>query len=282
MKKISLLLIILLCFSSCRAVSIADNVDQNQANQIVALLNSRGISSYARKDSGGKDSYSVEVDQAYYAQAKTMLVEKDLPKKAQVNLSELMAPQGLLPNSREIEAIRIDQALALQVESILLAHPAVAHAKAVVRNSSVESEGNKGASVVIQKLSSSNLASADVLKIVHRVLPDISEQNILISVEEETKGQITGEVQGVYNKSGNLSYVPLVPFLFNWRVPDTDFNAMVFVLIGCFLVLGLIGALIGYWFGYYHHSRQFIDQGLPDLTARSLKIERSVRDMPEV
>lgn len=282
-KRLTLTLFILFALSSCRAVSIADDINQTQANQIVALLHSHGISAYARHDSAGKDKYSIEVDRSYYSQAKTLLAEKNWPGPIKPNISELTASRGLIPNSREMESLRIDNARAVEVEEILQAHPSILMAKAVVHFSAASEDSQRGVSIILQTRNGSNLNKADIEKIVAHVLPGVSSEKILVDIQEEVKPDSGQEIVGVLNDDGKVQKVPLVPFLFNWKVPEDDYNAMVYILITCFALLAIIGGLIGYWFGYYMHSKQFLDVGgIPDLSARSLRLDKPSREMPEV
>ena len=275
-------LIFILLLASCRAVPVAEDLNQTEANQIVALFNTRGIASYSKRETSGKPVYSVEVDRSYYALAKNLLAERNLPGPRKAGIDELLEPQGFLPNTREMEALRLDHALAREVEEVIVVHPLVTNVKVIVRNHSAQQPSERGASIFVETVSGNVLDRSELIEIVARALPGISKDKIYIKSESLVAEDNTTVEQGLYNKEGKLVRVALVPFLFNWHVPESDYNAMVIVLIICFIILAMIGGLVGYWFGYYQHSKNYIDMGLPDMGPRSLRLERVNRDMPEV
>jgi hypothetical protein len=70
-----------------------------------------------------------------------------------------------------------------------------------------------------------------------------------------------------------------VPFLF-LRVPKDEYNYFVFGLVGALLVLALVGAILGYWWGFYHRGKSGLDDVGGD--PRQLRLERARREIPEI
>lgn len=284
MRRLLGLLILSLsfCLSACNNVPIAEDLSQSEANQIIALLASNGIYAVSSKDAGGKPKYDVEVNKSFYTQAKTILVEKSLPNADRQSFSEIIEARGLLPNSREMEALRLDHALALELEETLNSHPSIVNAKVIVRSHSVPDASGRAASIVIKERGDRSVSREEVQSVASKALPGIALESIVINISKEYIGGESFSVQGAENKEGKVISVPLTHFLFNWKVPESDYNAMVMVLIICFLVIAILGGLVGYWYGYFKNSKVMLENGLPDLNLRApLRIDR-VDKGPEI
>ena len=57
---------------------------------------------------------------------------------------------------------------------------------------------------------------------------------------------------------------------------------LVFSLIGLCLLLGAVGGIVGYWFGYLQQSKAVFEQDIPDLRSTALRIENRSPELPEV
>ncbi|MCB0332783.1 MAG: hypothetical protein KDD55_04740, partial [Bdellovibrionales bacterium] len=104
------LILLSLCLSGCGDVPVARGITQSQANEIVAVLSHHGIYAFADKQVGVGDSYDVEVKKSYYTRAVDLLHAKGLPAKTPERFSDLIAQKGIIPDSREVEALRLDHA----------------------------------------------------------------------------------------------------------------------------------------------------------------------------
>lgn len=269
----------------CNSVDIAEDLTQTQANEIVSLLNSKGIASVAQKETGGKARYSVEVKRSFYSQAVSLLAEKGLPSEHKETFSEISASHGLLPNSREMEALRLDHALAIELEETLQNHPSVASAKVMARLHFLKDNAPAGVSVVIQERAGAKLDPDEIVQIVLRGVPGIKKESIYISTHLPPEDNIVNSNDGVFNAKGRVIRVPLVPFLLAWRVPEDDYSGLALTLSGCIVLVALVGALVGYWYGYFQQTKRIFETDLPDLSPRSGRLEkltdRSRRDLPE-
>lgn len=279
------LLVFCLLLTACNNARIAEDISQTEANQIIALLAKHGIYAVSAKDDTGKPKYSVEVNSSFYTQAKTILVEKSLPRGDKTSFVDMVEARGLLPNSREIEALRLDHAMAIELEEALNAHSDIAGAKVVIRSHESEGANERAVSVILQEKNGRTINQADIQNIINKTVPGLKEGNVVLTVTKENGTGSTGEgmtldSQGVLQQNGKEVYIPLTHFLFNWQVPEADYNAIVIVLIICFVVIGIIGWLVGYWYGYFKNSKYVIDQTLPDLNLRSLRLERPDRSSP--
>lgn len=264
---------------ACSSAPIAQDIAQSQANEIVALLADNGISAVAQKGSGGGARYSVEVDAEYYTRAISLLHRHGLPGEVKRSFNELVAPQGLIPNSREMESLRLDHALATEIEEAVSNHPGVASVRVIVRASFLKDKSEPAVSAVIQQKPGAALNAEALTGVIQRAVPGMRPENVFVSMESAPALSAgDGGLEGVVNVGGAVVRVPLVPFLFG-RVPKDEYKLFTFGLVGCLVLLGCVGGVLGYWWGYYHRAKPVFDDNDPD--ARHLRLDRVRRDLPE-
>jgi len=274
-------LVALVCLlAGCGSVPVAQDITQQQSHEIVALLAQHGISATAARETGGQGRYRIEVDGEHYTQAISLLHRHGLPGESKPSFSELVQPHGLLPNSREMEALRLDHAIATEIEETLASHPAILSARAIVRLNFLREGSGPAVSVVAQSRAGAAVTGEALAGIVRRAVPGVAPENIVISVEPAAGASaVTGEV-GAWNQDGAVIAVPLVPFILGWRVPRDDYNALVLALLGILVLIAGIGGVLGYWWGWSHSTRGGFEAGQGE-GARQLRIERVRRDLPE-
>ncbi|MCO6431236.1 MAG: hypothetical protein J5J00_10275 [Deltaproteobacteria bacterium] len=281
-RRVCVLLLILFAASGCGSVPVAEDLSQKQANEIVALLTSHGMASYSRKEGSSAATFSVQVKRSSYSEAVQLMAAKGLPSEPRPSFEEFVAAKGILPNSREFEAVRLDHALAMELEDLIASHPAVASVRAVVRVHAQGTEGQGGVSLVIQQRKGLDLSAEETKRLVMQSIPGVKSEQITLSIQTVTDlAPVAGSI-GVVNSEGAVTTVPLVPFIFNWRVPEDDYAAMVIVIVLCAGVIAVIGGLVGYWFGLYSGAKHIHEGALPELGIKSLRLDRPNRDMPEV
>ncbi|MEL6639704.1 MAG: type III secretion inner membrane ring lipoprotein SctJ [Pseudomonadota bacterium] len=99
--KISLIALCLLAVSGCKEV-LFSNLDEIQANEMVAVLAVAGIGSSRERD---KDqSYSVLVEGAHVATATTILRNEGFPRKNYESLGDVFSAQGIVGTPFEQQA----------------------------------------------------------------------------------------------------------------------------------------------------------------------------------
>lgn len=281
-----LVLVLCLLVAGCSSTPVAHDLTQTQANQIVSLLNQHGIGAIANRESGGRGRFTVHVKRDHYAQAVALMTEKGLPGEHELSFAELVAGQGLLPASREMEALKLDHAIAAEIEELLREHPSVTTARAVVRLNAVKDPADTAVSLVIQEKSGESIDKLEMVEIVSRAVPGIAKEKVFVSTHKSPSSEIFTSDEGVMRSDGRVLRVPLVPFLLAWRVPTEDYNTLAFAIIACFMVIGMIGGVIGYYYGYSQHGKSVMGGDLPDLKPRTLKldgvrIDKGRRDLPE-
>ena len=157
------LLLAIFLLGGCSYEQVISDVDQKQANEIVASLGSHGISSIAQTERSSKGKYTVEVDKGNYALAVTLLHELGLPKEATPSFRDLTEQKGFLPNSREIESARLDYALGVEIEEKLKSVGGIDSVKVLVRSNLIKGGVEPSASVIIS--SSISIGGSSPLKI---------------------------------------------------------------------------------------------------------------------
>jgi type III secretory pathway lipoprotein EscJ len=280
MKKLicGFLIYCCICLSGCNNVRVAEDVSQTEANQIISELSKHGIYAVSTKTDATKPKYHVEVNNSFYTQAKSILVEKSLPKEGdKASFVDLVEARGLLPNSREIEGLRLDHAMAVELEEALNTHPDIAGAKVVIRSHETETGSGRAVSVIIQEKADRTIDQANIKEIVKKTVPGLSDENIILTVGKASSASAEGGLVQHGVQEGSEVFVPLTHFLFNWQVPEADYNAIVIVLIICFFVIAILGWMMGFWYGYFRNTKHIIEGGLPDLTMRNLRLDRPER-----
>lgn len=256
-------LICFLLFSACQNVKVAENVSQYEAHKIVAELNSQGISSVYEVSSGGREQYNVLVRNADRLPAIALINNAGLLPKPDSNFSELTKSGGFLPNSRAVENLRLDRALAVELEDALLAHPEITQAKVVVRVNNLPEGEDPSVSVVLSS-KTQKLPEQKIRELLINSVPGVKKENISVLFEGKKFSGSTFQTTGLLNNSGELLTVSLVPFLF-WKVPaGADYELSIAALVILIFTL-LLGFVIGYLL-----RRKKIDTSLLSLPASNI------------
>ena len=232
------------------------DVDGKQSIEVIVALNRAGIRAERSKATGRGERYIVKVGSADYGRAMQVLHDFQLPSRDEETLEELTAPKGFVPNSRELSGLRLDHALALEVERLLSALPGVAEARVVVRSNLVSQDvASAKASVVIRYLSPSGTVPfgiEEVKKIVVQIVPGITSDGIevvpsrLIIPGVAASSMLEGAIQG----DGEGELAPLSPFLpFMFKVATGERERALWQLGGMLVMFSCAGGIIGAYFG---------------------------------
>ena len=267
---------------ACESATVVEDRGQREAIEIVALLHDRGISATVKKDTGNRGRYSIQVDKEFRGEAQTLLWQKGFPKESEATFEDLTSPRGLIPNSREADSLRLDRALAAELEEMLRAHPNVGSVRAIVRLNYLKEGGEPTVSIIAQEKTDVKLVPESLKELVTRAVPGIKRENILVSLQPGEKQESGAGSEGVFNDSGKVIRKPLVPFLYWYLVPDDTYAKLALTLFACLVVVSVAGALGGYWFGYFQGSKSTFDGGIPDIgSPRGLKSDAKGRkDLP--
>lgn len=139
MKRIYLILLILL-LTGCKQQELLNNLDQQQANEVLAVLQRQNI--YAEKNYDGKNGYSITVEAKDFAAAVDWLKIYHLPARPDVNISQ-MFPSDSLVSSPRAEKARLYSGIEQRLEQTLRAMDGIMSAR--VHVSYDVDEGENGA-----------------------------------------------------------------------------------------------------------------------------------------
>lgn len=275
MKKIKrnnpfflLLIIFSQLLSACTSKEeVASNLNIGQAIEVLLSLKHAGISAEKVKSGNGKnEKYLVTVPADDYLKSIEILHEFNLPKKETETVEALTAQEGFAPNIKEISGLRLDRALALEVERLILGLAGIVDARVVIRSNLISPEQlnanplqsqilNKAKATVVIKFNTiaANFSPNTELKIrsmITQIVPTINPDDILITalkvnLDSELK---FGALPSADGKSEimALAQVDLLPII----VPVQQKNqvrAFLIVLMGIFVFCGIF---IGWWLGF--------------------------------
>lgn len=245
-----LVLLFALALAGCDAVEVLSGVEQSQANRVVAALSQHGVFAVAKRQGSSGKGFNVEVSSDDYVEAINLLQELSLPGESRESFNDILKTSGLLPDLKEVEDLRIDRALATQVEDLLSNLPGVISVKAMV---SLKREAGQGAgqiTVVVQKLAGGTLVEDTLRQLLLPVIPGVEAANIHINFVDRPTQVVKRATEAVENSGGKLIYQPLVPFLRYFRVPASDYNRLRIILLAMMgltaFVCGSLGFLVGY------------------------------------
>lgn len=166
-------------------VELEHNLDERQANQVVALLEQSGVSADKEREQGG--AFTVVVPRGDAARAFALLESHDLPRRGQKGLAETFGGGGLLPSAVE-ERARLSAALASELERTLEAVSNVRSAR--VHLALPESQGLFGdgaharptASVLLKAAGALPFAEAEVRRIVAGAVHGLQSADVSVVI----------------------------------------------------------------------------------------------------
>ena len=155
MKKYLCLLCVVF-FSSCTEyMTIVTNVHEKDANLILVLLESKGIS--AKKDevvvtgagTGGPPNFNILVNTDNRIEAMAILNQNGLPRRYGQNLLGLFTGGGLIANAKT-DSIRYEQGLSSQIANTLLMIDGILDISVQISSSSPDQKGQSKAAVYVK------------------------------------------------------------------------------------------------------------------------------------
>lgn len=248
----SIVVTLILCLvAGCSRSPVADDLAQRDANEIVAVLREHGIEATVEKQKGGKGRYSVQVSAQEFGESASLLASLGLPEERKPGFSDLVNSGGILPSSREVEALRLDRAAAAELEELLKGMPSVSSASVVVRSHGLPSGVAPSVSAVVQTKTGSSVAVEEVKLLLARTVPGLNASEIVLSVAEQTV-VATGKARVA---SGATSSDETIPFLIFWKVPREQYAGLATLVVSLLIVVSAIAGLVGYVLGQYILSR---------------------------
>lgn len=229
----------------CDSTPVASDVTQREANRIVALLHKNGISADLHSARVGKGRFEVLVPEAVFPNAATILSARGLPSERQPSFEEMTASNGIIPTSREVDTLRLDRALAAELEELFSMNSSVHNVGAIVRMHSVRTLQDASITVALELGPKSNLSKEESEEVVRKAFPTIDASRIYVKafrMESDVDGDHVGEEK--------------VPFLLLWSVPSSLYTSLASLFFGMVLFAGVVFGAAGYLIGQYLSLRR--------------------------
>ncbi len=239
---------LLIVVTGCDVTPVASDVDQREANQIVSVLHRRGIQAKLEARRAGRGGFSVTVSDEDYPRAATLLGLLGLPGEHQPTFEQMTASNGILPVSRSVDNVRLDRALAAELEGALARLATVVDAGVVVRKHSARASTEASVTVVLKVSASSDLSIEHCKTLVENVFPTIANENILVSIHRTGSQETDLDPSGTGQETNS--------FMYFWRVPVALHRDLVFLFFGIVLFVGAIAGSAGYLIGQYRSIRR--------------------------
>jgi len=239
--------VLTLLVAGCDSSPVAHDIAQRDANEIVAILRDHGIEGKTEKGRGSRGRYSVKVPSSRFGDSVSLLSKLGLPAERRASFAELLAPSGILPASQEVEDLRLDRAMASEVEDLLDGVAGVASVNVVIRSHSRSGGDPASVSVVIQREGSVSVSESNLRQIVERAVPGVRAENVLL-VTTEAPARV-GEGWA------STSSEALVPFLMFWRVPGSEYSGLAALFGGLLFLVAALAGVGGYIYGQFSVAR---------------------------
>jgi len=209
------LLATLLLISGCKEEALLNGLNQNQANEVVALLQKNNIE--ARKRNIAKSGYSVYVGLRDFSAAVDLTTIYNLPSKPRVEIAE-MFPSDALISSPRAEVARIYSAIEQRLEQTLNQISGVVssrvHVSYDISNTDAEKKGKPMHLAVLLRYDTANNAPANLIADATRLLKNsfsnVDYDNISVVM---TPAPDAYQLPPVQTKKDNVQFKMVVLFL---------------------------------------------------------------------
>lgn len=228
--------------SGCGSTPVADDVDQREVNEIVAALSKHSVEARPVKARGAKGRYSVVVDDGDFTRAAQVLTRLGFPTEKKPSFEDLTTGNGFIPPSREVEALRLDRAIAAELEEVIRSRSDVSTVSVLVRMHSRDAHERATVTVIAQSVGAATFDVSEVREIAKRAVPGIQSDDVYVSVSP------TRDREGV--QAGQQH--ELVSFLGVWRVPAEDHGGLVILVVVLVAASALLAGLAGYIVGQFN------------------------------
>lgn len=243
-RSACLVLLACLVLAGCSRVTLFNNLDERQANEVMAVLLAHGINVDKRNSIASDSGYQIRVNQGDFPQAMQVLQSRGLPRQAYVSICDVFQREGFVSSATEERArlqCSFEQALARTLSSYAGVAEARVHIALPERDPIGGTSGQASASVVIFEQAGANIRN--------------EEHHIKVVVKDAVPG-----LTDVNQVSIKFNTVP-APDLSASPQTNVQMSAMSpVVLVSVAGVLALIGVILA--FG--NRLRQRLQQPRPD------------------
>lgn len=228
------LLLLLLLLSAC-SVDIVHDLDEPQANSIVAVLQRHGLSAKKQRNEAGRVAkYTVSVRRAAAPRAWRILRERNLPRPPTAGIGDVFKSGSLVPTAAQQQAL-MRHALAGEITRTLHTIAGVHGARVHIvlpRRDPFSARGQKPdgarASVLVTASHDATVSADDVRKIVSGAVDGLAVANVNVVIQRGKAGEVTSRLAP--------TLVSIGPFTV---AEESKAGLLATLLIGIFLLLGL-------------------------------------------
>lgn len=159
-----LVLVACLLLAACGRVTLFANLDESQANEVLAVLLAHGMSADKRNSIASDAGYQIRVNHGDFPQAMQVLTARGLPSQRYVSICDVFQRQGFVSSATE-ERARLQCSWQQGLERTLSSYSGVAEARvhiAVPERDPISGAGSHAsASVVIFEQAGANVRSEE-------------------------------------------------------------------------------------------------------------------------
>jgi len=242
-------LALVLTICGCSKESVVSGIDQRQAREVVSALATQGIIATAATERGARRAFSIEVSKGDYPIAINILNALGLPRDQPPSFLELTEQKGFLPNTREVEAARLDYALGSEVEEKLRAIDGVRTVRVLIRSNILKQGQEPSASVFITTQNTSAFDPKEIVSLMSLVVPGLTPQRTVVMVKQAKDEVVSISNEGVENISGKVVHRPLVKFLGFFSIPEEDVQKLAGAILGLLALAAGVAFASGYFYG---------------------------------
>lgn len=196
----ALLLFFPLLLTGCNEREVLGGLDLKQATVLVNVLNALQIEADREADAArGRNTYRIVVPESDYNRALALVAECIPPDDNSAQLNKLTESSLGSVLSPELQALKFDYALGLEVERLLLAFPGVIYARAKVSSKyGIAARGSvpsPSASVIIRYASVSGnvpFLEEDVRQTIGQVVVGIQPKDLKVSIVNAIPNRFQG------------------------------------------------------------------------------------------
>ncbi|WP_246190111.1 EscJ/YscJ/HrcJ family type III secretion inner membrane ring protein [Pandoraea captiosa] len=183
-------LVVVLLLTGCRkAETLLSALDQQQANEVAAVLLRHNIA--AEKIDGGKAGYTITVDAADFPQAVDWLKTYDLPPRPRMEIAQMFPPDSLVASPRAERARlysaieqRLEQSVRL-MQGVLAARVHVSYDVDGQNGEPVKSSPHISAVVVYQNGANGTELINDIRRFLKNSVDDLRYENISVVLSQQ-------------------------------------------------------------------------------------------------
>ena len=258
MRLASVLSVGFLClaFAGCDPPNeLVQGLDELEANEILVVLEAKGIAADKLKLDGRIITYAVTVPESEKRDALRILVANKLPKRRPTGLAEVYPPGsgGLIPTKSE-EKAKFMMALQGEVERKLQRLPGIASAhvtivqpdKDIVRDLDTPPPPATASVAVVfnafDDRGTSLISQDDVQRLVAASVEDLKPQNVAVVMKENKPNKL---VDISFDSGAGVGAPVTSTAVLGIRVADDHAATRVKVLVTVFLIVSLLGLAVG-------------------------------------